>query len=932
LPGRTREYRLRLPAGEYRRFRIDPGTLAGRYTIDRIAILSRDGSLHAAIPLTALVPAHQVTIVEASEARLVAEAPAGQHDPQFLYSPPRPIVVPGALLSLRTLGTAFFLTLAWLAGIGLVWIVEQIVRRFRGTLEATFRRRLGGGGPDRTLTVVAMAVTLLATYPVAFLGRSLVAPTNGYLRLLYDGPPFSPGAEDTFIEDTRGSDTAATVYAFVPYSLMQRDALSNGELPLWNRYNGTGRPLWGQGQTFLFDPLHWLTLVVPDVTLGWDLKLIAHRFVFALGIGIAAFLVTGEVVSAAIVATASAFVSVYLYRLNHPAAFALTYAPWALAGWFHLARASHRVEVGRAVVWIAVATSLLLVSSPPKEGTITLLGLIGAGAAVVLLACPTWRLRVARLLAAGVAGVVFLLLTAPHWLLFLDTLKLSMTSYDNPYAIIAGRPHALGLFLTPFTPGVTRTGVNALVLVLLIAATTAPLRLLRSPPIVACAIAAGALLAVAFGAVPNAWLFRIPLVGNIGHIDDVFITAAVPPLLIAAAGGASVLLTASRARAVLVSLLTAIVSALLLILVAKLTLPGGFEPFAAALVLLSAVILPLCLAGLASTGEWLPKAAGIAVVIAVVLPVGVHLPTGIALLDPLLLQPRPRTPLDATSPALDAVRAASSEPSRILGLDWWLFSGSQALYRLEGIGGPDALETPAYEQLVDAAGITRRWLWLTTLPANDLAKLSPLLDLLNVRFLVSGRDEAPPGFADMRIMPPDKARVGLRETAWPRAFFVDGIVTYREVQDFIRHLAGSRGPFAAVQASDSDAVAATRTMSRPAGTVVRGHGYRLSINTTTFTVAAPRAGIAVLTETFLPGEFRATLNGAPVSYFRVNHAFKAVAIPSAGEWTVSFEHRPARGEVSLALAGVGAVLLVGVMIVSRSSWARAVRAERAVVE
>jgi Methyltransferase domain len=84
--------------------------------------------------------------------------------------------------------------------------------------------------------------------------------------------------------------------------------------------------------------------------------------------------------------------------------------------------------------------------------------------------------------------------------------------------------------------------------------------LLRNPPIVACAIAAGALLAVAFGAVPNASLFRIPLVGNIGHIDDVFITAAVPLLLIAAAGGASILVTATRGHAVVVALLTAMVA------------------------------------------------------------------------------------------------------------------------------------------------------------------------------------------------------------------------------------------------------------------------------------------------------------------------------------------------------------------------------------
>ena len=84
-------------------------------------------------------------------------------------------------------------------------------------------------------------------------------------------------------------------------------------MPLWNRYNAAGRPLWGQGQTFLLDPLHWLTIVTPDLTLGWDLKFIAHRLLFALGIGVATLLATGAAVPAVIAATAAPFVSVYLF-------------------------------------------------------------------------------------------------------------------------------------------------------------------------------------------------------------------------------------------------------------------------------------------------------------------------------------------------------------------------------------------------------------------------------------------------------------------------------------------------------------------------------------------------------------------------------------------------------------------------------------------
>jgi hypothetical protein len=908
------EYRLRLPAGKYRRFRLDPGTLPGRYTIERVTILAPDGSIHAVIPLTALEPAYQVTVVEMSARRLVVTTPPGTSDPQLQYSPAAPVVIPSLLFTLRSLRTAVQVGLVWFVAVALVWIGEHVIGRPGTWLDRTLTsaRTIVAARPTPAVAVAAVVATLVSTYPV-LLGRSFVAPTNGYLRLFYDSVPFTPGSDDERIEETRGSDVAATVYAFMPYSLIQREALSQREMPLWNRYNAAGRPLWGQGQTFLFDPLHWLTIVTPDLTLGWDVKFIAHRLVFALGMGVVALLITGATVPALLTAAASPFVGVYLFRLNHPAAFTLSYAPWALMGWFLLARAVGRRELGRATTLMAVAMSLILFSSPPKEAVVMLFGVATAGTIALILMSESWVDRRRRIAAACVGGIAFGLLTAPHWLVFLDTLRLSMTSYDKPYAIVAGREHALGLFLTPLVPGLLRPGLNALALVLLIAAGSSPGRLLRAAPVLACALTGFGLLAVAFGAVPDRWLFRIPLVANVGHIDDVFITAAVPLLLIVAAWGASALMTSGQLRRAIVSAGTALVGVWLLKQVVWLTRPGGFEPFAIALILLPAAAIPWLL--------WEPRpgrphrtttAAAIAVVAALVLPVGLHLNSPIALLEPLLIQPRPRTRVDAAPRAALAARAASTEPQRIVGLDWWLFSGSQGLYGLEGIGGPDALETPAYEELVNAGGITRYWLWLTAVQAKDVDRLSPLLDVLNVGFLVAGTLDAPPGFVDLPIAPPDRARIGRRASAWPRAFFVDGVSTYVDVGDFLRQVSTAGRPIAAVQSSDSEAVETTRAIGAPSGVTTPADDYRLTVNTSRFTVRAPRAGVAVLGETFLPGEFRATLNGSAVAYFRVNHAFKGVVIPEAGDWTVEFQHRPVHWNLSLVLAGLGAVMLVGI--------------------
>jgi hypothetical protein len=253
-------------------------------------------------------------------------------------------------------------------------------------------------------------------------------------------------------------------------------------------------------------------------------------------------------------------------------------------------------------------------------------------------------------------------------------------------------------------------------------------------------------------------------------------------------------------------------------------------------------------------------------------------------------------------------------------LDSTLFPGTQALYELEGIGGADPLEVPAYRELVDAAGMARPLVWLTLFTGSDLVRLAPLLDMLNVQFLLARSSSDSPGLVNVPVPKEDRLKVQRRATAWPRAFFVDSVTTYVDAPDLLSKVATVGRPFAAVQAGDQHAADVTRGMTRASGNVVPASGYNLTPNTTTFAVRAPGPGVAVLTETFLPEDFHATLNGIRVPYFRVNHAFRAVMVPSGGVWVVKFEYRPGRWELSLAMAGLGIVLLAGLAL-----WARMFR-------
>ena len=140
--------------------------------------------------------------------------------------------------------------------------------------------------------------------------------------------------------------------------------------------------------------------------------------------------------------------------------------------------------------------------------------------------------------------------------------------------------------------------------------------------------------------------------------------------------------------------------------------PSGLEPLVSLPVLALAAALPWCSRpGPPWSWPLLSLAASGAAIVVLLLPGGLHPTSGVPFLDRVLVQPRLRTPLDVRSGAVDAVRGLTVEPGRTAGVEWSLVAGTQALYELEGIGGPDALQIPAYEELVTAGGISRIGSW-----------------------------------------------------------------------------------------------------------------------------------------------------------------------------------------------------------------------------
>ena len=921
---------LTIPSGTFSRFRIDPPGLPGRYSIAGIQVRDRDHGIVADLPLSTVALAWQLTLTSAGPP-LVVDSPPGSNDPQLILTLPAPLLLhrtPRSTWSLvATCSAVSFAALA----------VVLILGRACAPLEPRTRHLLAvvadRAGRRQTATVMVAAAigTLAAMYPIVFLGKSLVSPNNGPAPLLYDRAPFTPGQQDRTIESLRGTDNGAAMWAFVPYSQTQRLALSQGEVPLWNRFNAAGRPLWGQGQSQILDPLHWAILVAPDPEIGWDVKFVLHRFVFALGTGIAVLALTASWPAAAVMSFVAPFAGFFLFRLNHPAQFSFTYASWLLWAWFRLAAASSR-EYARAGRWLALATVLVRVASPPKEGVVMLLCCHATGAMACLIARGD---RIGRLRTVGLAGVIAVLLSAPHWLIFADTLSQSLTNYDSPSARFATWPFAVVIAFGVLKTGGLLPGAHPVIAAR--AMTSVAMRgTWRRWMTGAVVLGTVAALAVAFGVVPERVITQLPFFANIIQIDFAFIGAALVLLCIAGGLGFAALIDTSNGgdsrEMTNVMLPTAACGVAAVILLSH---AGGLAELNLFVenwtLLLSAVLATLAIPVTRIAAlRWpapLPLFTAGLVALLLVAPDAVHAVTGVPRIDDIAIQPRGRTDVTLESPAVAAIRRDARGPTRVLGLREVLFSGSQALYKLEGIGGPDALELPRYEQLMNASGVQRYWLWNHIIAGPELPQLAPFLDLVNVGYVLAARgsQDLPlpeSGLAPLPMTAEDLVVPSRRSTAWPRAFFVDRVSQYRGVAEFVTQLREASGPFGSIEGDDGQAKAEMERIEAAPRSDENGEAgqkatryesatnYKLTGNRTRFRVHASGPGVAVLSEAWMAKEFVATLNGTVTPYFRVNHAFKGVRIPAAGDWTIEFRYRPALWGMSWLLAALGVIGLV----------------------
>lgn len=916
-----------LPAANYRGLRFDPIDRAAELTFSDALIRANDGTVMRRFAPGDFTADNQIaTLTVTGDTLRVATTP-GAFDPTLgvrIAAPFRLVTTLGQNLRAGVL----IATGVFAATLAATWLIARSRPRL-----VTLWIWLAAH-PARAVALCAVLAVLASSYPVVFLGKSIVSPNNGTL-LLYEDYPSLPGYTDRATANTAGADIGAIMWSHIPLSMLQHDALlRDHELPLWNRYNSTGTVLLAQGQSMFGDPLHLFVILADGAAWAWDMKYLAAKWLLACGLGLCVLRLTRHLPAALLVAFAADFVGFFPFRLNHPAFFSFCYAPWVLYCWLRIATAPRWTGAARWSAALILANWTLMNSGTVKEAYMLLLTLNFAGAAMLLLAPFSARERLLRFALAAWAGVLFVAITAPIWLTFLDALKDSYTGYNVATAFQLQPSLALGFFdeilLRPFWVNETVYNPSANFLLLLgVLAFFVHLRVASSHRLVlALALAALLPLAIVFGLIPPLWIIKIPFLGNVTHVDNSFGVGLI--LLLAVLAGVGFATAAPRlARpegrgdlAIAALLLFALVFPYVAYgqTIQRSTFSylhwGESLPYSAFVWGSLVVLLAAALGFMLAMRRLLLRGPGNALIIFAFTCVVVLLwrhgwHTGVGF-EGRVVTPMVRANFHAKSSAVTALRAdQKNEPSRAFGFQGNFFPGWNDVYRLEGLNGPDALVNPYYRELLEACNFVRIWDWRIYQEFGLFPPLHRFYDFLNVRHYFDYKSDH--GLLGAQLTPVhfdfNDLDLYRSETAWPRAFFTDQLSTYVTAKDFAQLvLTGDGRPFAAMQTGDPALPADLPAPSAPR-TVVPAKNYRLTTNTTAFELTTPGAGFAVLGEAWLAHDFRVTLDGKPVPYLRLNHAFKGVRIPAAGTHTLAFTYRPRRFNLTLWLATFGLGLL-----------------------
>jgi hypothetical protein len=784
----------------------------------------------------------------------------------------------------------------------------------------------------KSIIFYSLAGILIANFPIIFLGKSHVSPANGTL-LLYERMPTLPGnGPDRFLP-TSGSDTGATMWGFIPQTLIEKKSLTNATLPLWNRYEWCGEPLIGQGLSMIGDPLNMLTMIFGGNAIAWDIRILIAKLSLSLFLGLTVYILCSNCLAASGIAFLSAFLGYYQFRINHPAIFSLGYTAMLMCAWVYLSKCRPQ-RFSLAAIGILTANIFLLNSGTIKESFISILTINVIGLVHIFVIVPMGEEQRKRLMLGLLSGVSFVLITTPEWYLFLRTLGSGYTAYTEPVTWQHPLSLSIGLldnfFLRPFARENVWMGSANLLIGLL--ALFELIRSIKNNEIEGRFWGVTLLLLslVIFSLVPGFLITPLPFIGHIYHLANclslpftlmlgllaglgiksilIFPTNKVSsPLIIAGVGiGMMIWLAFSETftrtslgaftpyamdlksvRYEYVIALLAAIFGLLLVIVGILSFKNRPRPFSALLFMIGCLLL--CMRFMMYEG----------------FPFGLY-----------SFNPGDRSDLLGKSSAVEKIRQLDPDGiSRAIGVGYNLFPGWNSAMFLESIGGAQPLEPSKLRELLDKSGLHGEAQnignegWHKHIGPNELEKFHKLMNFLNVRYFL-----ATPGSVTQESTCVEK--IGSYDldlysspSTWPRAFYSDKVDACDSVEALLSKIntPETNSPFITVDPLEHGELINQKTANFP---IVQASSITNGVNNTIVKISTPGSGMVSLCETYWPDDMVTTLNGTNVPTYRVNQVYRGIVVPRAGDYVIDFSYSPKNWIVTWIISLAGCIFFI----------------------
>lgn len=249
--------------------------------------------------------------------------------------------------------------------------------------------------------------------------------------------------------DTIRLDTGASAWAFEPWAEVSGRAWHDGEVPLWNPYQGMGTPLAANFQSAVFDPLLLPVRLHPS-PLTWDIS-----FLLAFCLGAAAMYLFLRQIGLhrlpSFIGTAPFILSgfFFLYSNNH---FFRSYLYLPVLLLFAHRTVTSRRRHNPIALGFAVAGNLLI---GMPEASFFVLGTLALYSAYLLAFPPTPTERLRPTLRLAAAAILGLALAAPLLLPGFEYLPLSYSIHEKGSRIgtLAVPAGAVLAWLTPYLLG-----------------------------------------------------------------------------------------------------------------------------------------------------------------------------------------------------------------------------------------------------------------------------------------------------------------------------------------------------------------------------------------------------------------------------------------------------------------------------------------------